>query len=265
MIDRAGWLGGRQDERVSKPKILILGGTGEARLLAEKAVARFGDKLEIITSQAGVTRSPKPVAGRLVRGGFGGISGLQDFIEREQIEILIDATHAYASTISDNAYIACIATKTPRLTLVRPPWEIPQGARVVHVPDMKSAAMELAERAKRVLVTTGRKGLDAFSDLAHIWFLVRMIEAPEKSLPLASHQILLDRPPYDLATEQALLKTHGIDTLLSKDSGGDATFAKIQAAAEADLTILLIKRPDLVPGDWVGSVEDCLNWLQAQV
>lgn len=249
---------------MDKTKILILGGTGEARALAARAVEKYGDTAEIITSQAGVTSAPEPVAGRLVTGGFGGISGLQQFIEQENIHLVVDATHAFAATISDNAYIACMATKTNRITLVRPGWEMPTGVNVTDVADMKGAAEALADIATRVLVTTGRRGLDTLSHLQDVWFLIRMIEPPDQPLELAQHQIITARPPFSLEQERSLMAEHQIDCLLTKQSGGDATFAKIEAAREADIPIVLIRRPDLVPGDWTSSVDDCLAWLQAQ-
>ncbi|NQW01282.1 MAG: cobalt-precorrin-6A reductase [Rhodospirillales bacterium] len=251
--------------RMAKAKILILGGTGEARELAARAVARFADQALVITSQAGVTSTPEPVAGRLVSGGFGGISGLQSFIEDEDIALVVDATHAFAATISDNAYIACLATRARRITLVRPQWEIPEGARVTEVADMAGAARVLEKLASRVLVTTGRRGLEAFSSLQRIWFLVRLIEMPAQPLALTDYRIITARPPYTVEDERKLLGEYAIDGLLSKQSGGDATFAKIIAAVEADLPIVLIRRPDLVPGDWTASIDDCLDWLQAQL
>ena len=250
---------------MDKPKILILGGTGEARRLASRAVDTFGDAVEIITSQAGVTSAPESVSGRLVTGGFGGIAGMQHFIEQEGIRLVVDATHAFAATISDNAYIACMATKTNRITLVRPGWEIPGEANVKNVTDMKGAADVLADIATRVLVTTGRRGLDALSHLEDLWFLVRLIEQPDGLLPLTRHQVLNDRPPYSLDQERALMVDHQIDALLTKQSGGDSTYAKIEAAVEAEIPIVLIRRPDLVPGDWTSSVDDCLVWLQSQL
>lgn len=250
---------------MDKPKLLILGGTGEARRLAAAAVERFGDGIEVISSQAGVTRHPEPVAGRLVTGGFGGITGLQAYIEEQKIRVVVDATHAFAETISDNAYIACMATKAQRISLVRPPWDIPAGARVTDVADLAAAAAVLETLASRVLVTTGRRGLEAFAGCEDLWFLVRMIEPPEQALPLTHYEVITDRPPYTVEAERQVISQHRIDGLVSKQSGGDATFAKIAAAVEADLPIVLIRRPDLVPGDWTSSIDGCLDWLQERL
>ncbi len=250
---------------MDKPKVLILGGTGEARALATRAIERLGDRAEIISSQAGVTRQPEAVPGRLVTGGFGGINGLQDFITNENIKIVIDATHAFAATISDNAYIACMATRAKRISLVRPCWQLPEQARVFHVSDMVAAADAIQQHARRVFVTTGRRGLGALQDLEDIWFLIRMIEPLEEALPITNYHLITDRPPFSLDQEAQILKDYEIDGLLTKASGGDATYAKIEAASAAGIAIIMLDRPDLVPGDWTNSIDDCVAWVEAQL
>ncbi len=250
---------------MDKPKILILGGTGEARQLAAGAIELMADDVEVITSQAGVTRRPESVPGRLVKGGFGGIAGLQAFIEREHIAIVVDATHAFAATISDNAYVACLSTQAKRITLVRPPWEIPSGGRIVDVNDMQAAAVVLHEQVRRAFITTGRRGLEAFAALDQLWFLLRLIDPPERQPPLTHYHVISGRPPFSQNQEKALLKEFEIDGLLSKNSGGDATYGKIAAALEADIPIVLIRRPDPVPGEWTDSIDDCLGWIKTQI
>lgn len=250
---------------MDKIKILILGGTGEARRLADSAIEMFGDIAEVISSQAGVTTRPEPVRGRLVTGGFGGISGLEDFIKHERVEIVVDATHAFASTISENAYIACMSTKAKRISLVRPEWELPEDANVTGVANMNEAADVLRSSARRVFVTTGRRGLEAFKDLDDVWFLIRMIEALDHPLPLENYQLITGRPPFSLVEEERLIKDHQIDVLLTKQSGGVATSNKITAAVNAEVPIILIRRPDPVPGEWTHSMDDCLNWIQSHL
>jgi len=248
-----------------RAKVLILGGTGEARKLAEQAIDTFGSSVEIISSQAGVTLQPEPVPGRLVTGGFGGIGGLEDFIQTEQISIVVDATHAFASTISENAYIACMSTKAKRISLVRPEWELPEGANITSVADMREAADVLRISARRVFVTTGRRGLEAFKELGDTWFLVRMIEALEEPLPLDHYQLITGRPPFALADEERIISDHQIGALLTKQSGGVATSGKITAAVNAELPIIMIRRPAPVPGDWTHSIEDCLDWIRSRL
>ena len=250
---------------MNKTKVLILGGTGEARELARRSVELFADDAEIISSQAGVTQDPEEVAGRVISGGFGGIQGLTGFIKREQVRVVIDATHPFAETISDNAYIACTGTSALRMMLVRPSWKLPPGGRWVEVEDLTSAAEDLSKFASKALITTGRRGLDAFSHLDDIRFFVRMIEAPDAPLPLKNHQLILARPPFALEAERALLEDHQIDVLVSKHSGGAASMTKITAALDAGIPIILLRRPPRLPGLWTETVDDCLQWLQGQV
>ena len=250
---------------MAKTKVLILGGTGKARELAQRMVPMFADVAEIISSQAGVTSNPKVIPGRLVTGGFGGISGLVKFMEREQVRFIIDATHPFAKTISDSAYVACTMNGAKRLTLGREMWNLPQGARWVEVESMKAAAEEVSSSAKRVFITTGRCGLEAFSKLKDIWFLVRMIDQPVTSIDLADHQIIIGHPPFEMVAERELLLSNRIDALVSKNSGGSATMGKITAAIENEIPIILLRQPAKLPGLWTSSVDDCLQWLTDQI
>ncbi len=249
----------------SKPKkILILGGTAEAAALAQGAVAALPESVEVISSLAGRTRQPRALPGRLRVGGFGGGRGLADFIRAEDISLLIDATHPFAEKISDHAHDACVITGIPRLMLVRPPWRLPPSGRWLEVPDMAAAAAAVVTLAKRVLLTTGTRQLEAFSNLPEQWFLVRMIDQPETPPPLINHQILIARPPFDLASETALLAEFEIDALVSKQSGG-ALPAKITAALETATPIILIECPPPPPGNRAETVADCLAWIESQI
>lgn len=261
MTAKGFWLAGR----MPKTKLLILGGTGDARKLARWVKEFYGDQVDLISSQAGVTQSPKPVPGRVVRGGFGGAEGLQFFIESEQVKIVIDATHPFAKTISHSAFVACEAAGVERMALVRPPWKLPVEGRWQEVADMAEAAGVLRPLARRVFVTTGRRGLEAFAELDEIWFLVRLIEKTEAPLPILHHQVVMGRPPYALQSERDLLKTHTIDALLTKHAGGAAMEAKIRAALEADIPIVLLARPEPEPGPATDSVEACLGWLKTRI
>ncbi len=261
MTEKGSWLG----YMMAKTKVLILGGTAEARELAERVVPLFANAAEFISSQAGVTFNPKTVPGRVVSGGFGGISGLVEFMEREQVHIIIDATHPFAENISDSAYVACSMNGAKRLTLGREMWDLPPGARWVEVANMKAAADEISDTAKRVFITTGRRGLEAFSKLDDIWFLVRMKDQPIASINLAKHHIITGQPPFEIALERELLLSNSIDALVSKNSGGPATMGKITAALETETPIILLRQPAKLPGLWTSSVDDCLQWLAEQI
>ncbi len=244
-------------------KILILGGTAEAAALAGEAVATLPG-VEVISSLAGRTRQPRGLAGRVRVGGFGGGQGLADFLRTESVTLLIDATHPFAERISDHAYDACVIAEVQRMMLIRPPWRLPPDGRWAEVADMTAAAAAVAGFAHRVFLTTGTRQLEAFSNLADQWFLVRLIDQPETPPPLVNHRILLARPPFSLDSEAALLNEFNIDTLVSKHSGG-ALPAKITAALEAKTPIVLIQRPPPPPGNRVETVAECLAWIKSQI
>ena len=261
MTDLENWLG----DVMAKTKVLILGGTGKARELAQRIVPMFADVAEIISSQAGVTINPKAVPGRVVTGGFGGISGLVQFMKREQVRIIIDASHPFAETISDSAYVACTLNGAKRLTLGREVWNLPPEARWVEVENMESAANEVSNSAKRVFITTGRCGLNAFSKLKDVWFLVRMLDQPSTPIDLVKHRIITGHPPFEFLAERELLLSNKIDTLVSKNSGGLEMMGKITAALENEIPIVLLRQPAKLPGLWTSSIDDCLQWLSEQI
>ena len=245
-------------------KILILGGTGEARELASRAVEKFGTGVEVISSLAGRTAGPEAIAGSVRSGGFGGSEGLAAYLRDENISCVIDATHPFAAEITAHAHAACLRQDVPRLLLERPPWDPPAGGRWVEVKDMAEAAAALPRLGKRVFLTTGRR-VEAFTDVPDTWFLVRLMEAPAEPLPLADHQVIIGRPPFDLADERKIIDEHRIDCLVSKMSGGDATRAKIVAAHDAGIPVLFIARPFLPPGNAVATVHEAIQWLEARL
>lgn len=245
-------------------KVLILGGTAEAAELARRAVDAFGTRATIITSLAGRTRTRADLPGRVRVGGFGGAQGLIDYLKAEAINLVIDATHPFAAAISAHAADACARTGVPRLALVRPPWRLEPGAAWREVDDLKAAADALVGAAKHAFLTTGRGGLEAFAAVPEAWFLVRLMEAPEKPLPLPNHQVIVQRPPFTVDSERALLTEHRIDTLVAKNSGG-ITEAKITAAFDLGVRVVLIRRPPSPPGDAVETVDAALAWLQERI
>jgi len=230
--------------------ILILGGTGEARALASRLVAAGHD---VTTSLAGRTETPLQPQGALRVGGFGGASGLAAYLRTTQTNLLIDATHPYAGRISANAVAASAESGVPLIRLLRPQWNEPAGARWLHAADAEAAAAALPMGAV-VLLTTGHGGLDAFLARTDCRFLVRVIEAPAKTLP-AHTRLLIDRPPYDLAGETALLRRQGITHLVSKNSGGGQTAAKLDAAQALGIAIVMIDRPPYALAHEVANIE----------
>lgn len=244
-------------------QLLILGGTGEARALAELVVAAFGPRLRVVTSLAGRTAEPVPVAGEVRRGGFGGAAGLAAHLRDARVDLLIDATHPFARRISDNAAQAARAASVPRLALVRPAWQKQAGDRWIEVADAAAAAAALRPPWRRVWLTVGVGDLPAFAGLPHIWFLVRRVDAPPSPLPLADHHLVIGRGPFALDDERRLLADHRIDVLACRASGGPATEAKLVAAREAGLPVVMIARPPPPPGPSAGSPAEALAWLRS--
>lgn len=249
----------------SEPRrLLILGGTGEAAALAD----RLADdpRLRVITSLAGRTRAPAKTAGELRVGGFGGADGLAGYLERESIGLVIDATHPFAAHMAANAARACAETGVPRLKLLRPSWQAVAGDAWIEVPDMASAAEAVGQRGTRVFLSVGRQDLSAFAGLDGHWFLVRSIEPLGDPSPLpGAEEVIHGRGPFTEAAEIALLKGHRIDLLVSKNSGGPATYAKIAAARRLCLPVVMITRPPAPPSETAATVDAAVAWVEARI
>jgi len=241
--------------------LLILGGTGEARALAAALAESGGTRF--VSSLAGRVTSPALPAGEVRIGGFGGVEGLRDWLRAEGVRAVVDATHPFARRISAAAVEATESLGLGLLVLRRPGWEAQPGDDWHRVPDMPAAAAALRGLTGPVLLTTGRGGLDVFADLPHR-FVIRTVDPPDGPLP-AEHVLLLSRGPYAPAEERALLAEHGVRVLVTKDSGGDMTAAKLTAARELHLTVVMVDRPPM-PGagrvDVVADVPAALAWLQ---
>jgi precorrin-6A/cobalt-precorrin-6A reductase len=236
-------------------RLLILGGTSEAVQL-QSLVTNIPD-LEVITSLAGRTSQPVSPCSRV--GGFGGVSGLIEYLQGEKIDFLIDATHPFANQISWNAFEASVAADVPRLQLVRSPWEKLEGDRWIEVDSNEMAAKILPGLAERIFLTIGRQELASYSHLNSLWFLMRMIDPPVPPIPPG--QLLLARGPFSLISECSLLQEYQIQAIVSKNSGGSATYAKIIAAREFSLPVIMIQRPPLPEGDRVFDVQAAFDWL----
>ncbi|BAY78131.1 precorrin-6x reductase [Nostoc linckia NIES-25] len=240
-------------------RILILGGTGDAAELAARLATIQG--VEAITSLAGRTREPSVPLGDLRVGGFGGVAGLANYLEVMQIDLLIDATHPFASQISWNAVDAATKVGIPHLMLIRPPWQKVSGDRWIEVDSVAAAATALQNQAQRVFLTVGRQELAAFAHLKDIWFLMRMIDPPAADALVPPAILLCDRGPFTLNNEREILIHYNIDTIVSKNSGGDATYAKIIAARELEVKVVIVNRPAIPPANYVTNIDDALAWV----
>jgi precorrin-6A/cobalt-precorrin-6A reductase len=238
-------------------RLLILGGTGDAIFLAQSA-AQLPD-LEIITSLAGRTQTAT-APGTLRIGGFGGAAGLADYLRDQKIDYLIDATHPFASQITWNGAIAAQQLGILHLILNRPAWEKQEGDRWIEVESNTAAAEILPDLAQRIFLTIGRQELSTFAHLQKNWFLMRMIDPPDPPIPRG--EILLKKGPFSLEDEQDLLRKFNIKAIVSKNSGGDATYAKIIAARELNIPVVMIQRSPLPDAETVQTVEQALQWLR---
>ncbi|MBT2398295.1 cobalt-precorrin-6A reductase [Streptomyces sp. ISL-100] len=225
--------------------VLILGGTTEARQLA-RTLAPV-PLLRVTTSLAGRVTQPRMPDGEIRVGGFGGPGPMAAWLSRHEVAAVIDATHPFAAVISANAAAAAAAAGIPLVALRRPGWQPGPGDRWYYADGLDHAAALLAGLGRRVFLTTGRLGLAAFAGLDGLHFLVRSVEAPEPPLPLHT-ELLLDRGPYTVEGERELLRTYAADVLVTKDSGGPATAAKLTAARELGLPVVVVRRPPAPPG-----------------
>ena len=219
-------------------RILIIGGTGEARSLAAALIA---EGFAPVTSLAGVTRLPLLPEGEVRRGGFGGVEGLRHYLEEANIAGLADASHPFAAQISGHAHEAALQAGVPYLRLERPQWAPEPQDHWIEVNDIAEAIAALPPRAQ-AMVTIGRKDIAAFFARADLGGVARMIEAPACEVP-PGWTLLLARPPFTVASETALLVEHGISHLASKNAGGDETQAKMFAAREKNIPVIMVRRP----------------------
>lgn len=272
-------------------KILILGGTGEANRLVPEILARFGSAVSITTSLAGRTRAPTTPIGRVRIGGFGGAVGLREYLEKEAIDLVVDATHPFARQISDNAVTACAgayAGTAPdrhlpaphsnpaiqRLALTRPAWHPEHSDDWRMVQSLEDAATLLPRVGKTAFLTVGSQELDAFKSVEGVAFAIRMIDRPDADNPnvnpapaietTANTILILGKGPFNLEDEKALLETHKIDVLVTKNSGGDATYAKLLAARQAGIPVIMVERPTPPPGPIASTIEQALDWIAQQ-
>ncbi len=240
-------------------RVLILGGTADARALANRLADR--SDIEIVTSLAGRTRAPRFPAGEVRTGGFGGADGLAGYLAQARIDQVIDATHPFAAIISRNAAEACARTDTPRLMLLRPQWIDQPEDRWIDATDAAEAADKLADIPGTVFLAIGRQELEPFAALGHRQFVLRMVELPDAPLPLSNTVILAGRGPFDHDDEKALFRAHDIAVVVSKNSGGSSAYAKIEAARDASIPVIMIRRPILPNGPQVETIEEASAWL----
>ncbi len=251
-----------QPERAVAPtRVLILGGTAEARELA----AGWADApdIEVVSSLAGATSAPLLPAGEVRVGGFGGADRLADYLRSGRISAVVDATHPFAQAITSAAVRAATTAGVPLVVLRRPGWTERPGDDWCRVPSLEAAALLLPELGRRVFLTTGRRSVAAFAGVTGCWFLSRSVEPPSPPMP-RDLAVVLDRGPFTEEGERTLLAEHRIDVLVTKDSGGSA--AKLTAARDLHIPVVLVDRPPLPPGTpTVSTVGGARDWLAMTV
>ncbi len=249
-----------------KHKILILGGSTEGFLLAQKINSHYGGAVETITSFAGITQKRRAVIGRSRVGGFGGVAGLANYLKSENISYVIDATHPFAARIKKNLDEAAQQVQGVKwVHVLRPQWQAQEGDQWLLAGDMEQAAHCLNGFAKNstVFLAVGRKELSAFSGCASIDFIARVIDPPqEQGLP-PKISFIVERGPFDLQAERALFDAHDIAAVVCKNSGGDAASAKLQVARELGIPVVMVRRPEPPEGESVATVEEAIGWLDA--
>jgi precorrin-6A/cobalt-precorrin-6A reductase len=236
-------------------RVLLLGGTAEARALAEE----LHPDVDVISSLAGRVPDPALPVGPVRIGGFGGVDGLRDWLVGNDITAVVDATHPFAPTITAHAAEACAELCLPHLVVHRPPWD-PAGATLV-TSDAEAAEVIADRGYSHVFLTTGRSGTAAFSE-SDAWFLIRVVTAPDPGVLPPNHELVFSRGPYQFADECELLRSRGIEALVTKNSGGVLTEAKLNAASALGVDVVMIQRPAL-PDDVavVTSVQDAVAWV----
>lgn len=226
--------------------ILILGGTREARDLAARLHSTLGQR--VVTSLAGRLADPVAPAGDLRVGGFGGVAGLAGYLSDHGVAALVDATHPFAARMSANAAAAARLTGTPLVRLTRPGWAESAGDCWHRVPDMRAAVAVLPTLGRRVFATTGTTDLEILNLISGTEILLRCVETPPTEL--GPHvRVILGRGPFSVAAERELFAAERIDVLLTKDSGGAMTGAKLEAARDLGLPVVMVDRPASPSGE----------------
>jgi len=242
-------------------RLLILGGTSEAAALARKLAEAPGVAPTLSLAGATENPAPSPIPRRI--GGFGGAEGLAAFLHAEEIEAIVDATHPFAARMSMNAAAAAQATGTPLVVFTRPPWERRDGDRWLEVTTMDEAVDALGPRRRTVFLTQGRLQLAAFARAPQHHYVVRAIDRPAEIAALPDCKLILARGPFALPDEIALIRNERIDVLVTKNSGGAATYPKIEASRALGIEVVIVRRPVAPRAETLHALDHVLAWIMA--
>lgn len=240
-------------------RVLILGGTTEANQLAQ-AVAQ-DPRIEAVLSHAGRTENPTPPPISWRVGGFGGVDGLVDYLRGENIARVVDASHPFAAQMSAHAIAACSRASVPLVAIERRPWQRAPGDRWIEVDDLAAAAQALGAVPRRVFLGIGRLQLDAFAAHPQHSYLLRLVDPPRAPLPLRDAEVIVARGPFRRADDRAMLSNFRAEIVVAKNAGGSAAAAKIEAARDLALPVVMVRRPFIPARERVESVAEVLRWL----
>jgi precorrin-6A/cobalt-precorrin-6A reductase len=240
-------------------RVLILGGTADANRLV--AAVAEDKRLDPVLSYAGRTEHPTPPPIDWRVGGFGGVTGLVDYLRTQNIARVVDATHPFAAQMSAHAITACAAAGVPLLALERAPWEQIPGDRWTEIDDIDVAPEVLGTVPRRVFLGIGRQHLGVFAAHPQHQYLVRLVDPPRAALPIPGAEVIVARGPFDLAGDRAMLVEHRTEIVVARNAGGEAAYAKIAAARDLGLPVVMVRRPSIPVRDTVEQVADVLRWL----
>ncbi|WP_376765916.1 cobalt-precorrin-6A reductase [Amycolatopsis pithecellobii] len=241
--------------------VLVLGGTAEARALAAELTERG---VHVVSSLAGRVANPRLPVGEVRVGGFGGPDGFARYLTENRVGVVVDATHPFAQRIGNSAVHGAAVARIPLLRLARRGWTAGEGDDWHWVGSLEEAATKATQLGERIFLTSGRQGLSAFAGCTGQWFLARCVDPPEPPLP-PKIEILLDRGPYDVPGELRLLDEHCIDVLVTKDSGGTMTAAKLVAARMRGIPVVVVRRPARPVTEIVEDVTAAADWVSARL
>lgn len=240
-------------------KLLILGGSTEASQFIQ--LIEGDERIAPVLSLAGRTKSPKlPLIPHRV-GGFTGIDGLTAYLRAKKIDAIVDATHPFADQMTGNAVVAAGRVGIPLLRVNRPAWMPVAGDDWTMVPDMAAAAEALGETPKRVFLTIGQKDLKAFREAPHHFYLIRSVDPPDPSARPEHCDVITATGPFRLDDERALISEHAIEVIVTKNSGGSATAAKLAAARELGVPVVMVERPPAPEVETVTTADEAHRWL----
>lgn len=242
-----------------KCKVLLLSGSGEAREI--ESILQQDQSLEVISSLSGATRTPRAYAGATRRGGFGGYEAQKLYMQSQGFDLVVDATHPFASAISERTRDICLEITVPYLHVLRPEWR-PEPEDQWHMIDDPREAIQHIPPKSVVFLATGRNSLDGFSNLAEMTLICRQIDPPEGAFPFKNGRYLIGRPPFSIDDEEVLFRDLGVDYLVVKNAGGAASRTKLDAARRLKIPVVMLRRPPVLEAQRVTTVEAAISWVK---